>query len=230
MLGETVGKHWYYRAKAAAMVACLQGVSARRVVDVGAGSGFFSAELLRLGLVEEACCVDPFYQEEGERCIEGSRQIFRRRLDGHAAADLYLFMDVLEHVVDDRKILQDYMDRAPSGSHVFLSVPAFQSLWSSHDVYLEHYRRYRLTQLESLVEEAGLEVLRGHYFFGTVFPLAALIRLIGRLRGNIDFPQSHLSHHSRPVNSVLYQACRMETPFMRMNRLAGLSVFCLACK
>ena len=46
ILGEGADAHWYYRAKSAAMLRMLRGGSVDEVLDVGAGSGFFSRVLL----------------------------------------------------------------------------------------------------------------------------------------------------------------------------------------
>ena len=65
-------------------------------------------------------------------------------------------IDVLEHVDDDQTLLQSYVERAPRSASVLISVPAFQFLWSGHDVFLEHRRRYTRAQVEALVRRAGL--------------------------------------------------------------------------
>jgi len=86
-------------------------------------------------------------------------------------------IDVLEHVDDDVGLLRDYVRRAEPGTRFLISVPAFQFLWSSHDEFLEHRRRYRLSDLRQTVEAAGLAPLRMRYFFGLLFPAAAAMRL-----------------------------------------------------
>ena len=47
-------------------------------------------------------------------------------------------------------------------------------------MFLEHKRRYRLVEIEAAMREAGLQVVRGAYYFGFVFPLAAAVRLVER--------------------------------------------------
>ena len=70
-----------------------------------------------------------------------------------------------------------------------------------------------------------------YYYFGFVFPLAAAVRLLGRLLGkNTDEPSSDLKQHGALTNGLLSLLCKAELPFFRFNRLAGLSVFCLAQK
>ncbi len=39
-------------------------------------------------------------------------------------------MDVLEHVPDDVALLKEHVDNMEAGGYVFISVPAFQFIWS----------------------------------------------------------------------------------------------------
>jgi hypothetical protein len=109
---------------------------------------------------------------------------------------------------------------------VLLSVPAFQWLWSGHDVYLGHRRRYTLAQLEATARAAGVTVERSCYFFAAVLPIAATLRLPGALRrGQDPAPRCELRRHGAVANAVLGAMCRAELPLFPLNRLFGLSVF-----
>jgi hypothetical protein len=70
-------------------------------------------------------------------------------------------------------------------------------------------------------------VVRGAYYFGFVFPLAAAIRLA--TRGGPE-PRSSLKKHGALINGLLTAACAAELPLFPANRLAGLSAFVLARK
>jgi hypothetical protein len=106
-------------------------------------------------------------------------------------------------------------------------VPAFQFLWSGHDIFLEHKRRYRLPEIEKTMRDAGLEVVHGAYYFGAIFPLAAAIRLLTRRSPE---PKSSLKKHGALTNALLTLACAAELPLFKHNQLAGLSAFVLAKK
>jgi hypothetical protein len=153
--------------------------------------------------------------------------VLYRRDCGLVDCDLVLMMDVLEHVDDDRGLAAHYAAKVPSGAHFLVTVPAFRFLWSGHDVFLEHKRRYRLPEIEATLRDAGLAVVRGAYYFGLVFPLAATVRLASR--GDTK-PRSSLKKHGAVTNGILTAACAVELPFFPLNRLAGLSAFVLAKK
>jgi hypothetical protein len=70
------------------------------------------------------------------------------------------------------------------GGLVLITVPAYQWLWSNHDVAMHHHRRYVRSQIRQLAEVVGLERVRVSY--AIVFSLALVVgfRMIERLRRN----------------------------------------------
>jgi SAM-dependent methyltransferase len=230
ILGSAISEHWYYRSKAKALTSLLGHQPATSILDVGAGSGFFSRYLLANSLASAATCVDISYPAEYDELEAGKPIYFRRSIEKNHA-DVVLLMDVLEHVDDDVGLLAHYVEKAPVGARFVLSVPAFEFLWSGHDVFLEHKRRYQLNQLETVAKSAGLTVSKAGYYFGAVFPIAAAMRLLKRHSAGDQKPTtSDLSLHHPLVNSVLSAVCALEVPLIQFNRLAGLTVFCVAQK
>jgi len=230
VLGDGVISHWYYVSKARALDRLLRGVRSEVVLDVGAGSGFFSKHLIATGVANQAWCVDVEYASDFEEPYQGGF-LYGRNCVERSDADLVLMMDVLEHVDDDIGLLTEYMEKVPLGAKFLLSVPAFDFLWSDHDVFLEHRRRYSLVQVEDLCARAGLRVKKSCYFFGFVFPLAVVRRIGGRIFfPNRVAPASQLVKHGVVMNSFLAALCGAELPVMSFNKLFGLTVFCLAEK
>jgi len=201
-------------------------------VDVGAGSGVFARQLLDAGLCESAICVDPNYAEERTESHHGKSIRFVRSTGSHPHA-LILMMDVLEHVADDCAFLESYVAGMDIGDPVFITVPAFQFVWSGHDVFLEHYRRYTLETLEALVRKSGLTPVRSCYFFGSLFPFVAANRLIKRMlwdQGALE-ANSELRQYPKWINRTLIAVHDVERRmFFGLNKLFGLSVFCLCRK
>jgi Methyltransferase domain len=230
ILGPDIETHWYYVSKGRALRSLLAGLKVPELLDVGAGSGVFARQFLDAGVCRRAVCVDPNYPEERiER--EGEREIEFRRSVERVTQPLILMIDVLEHVEDDGALLRSYVERAPAGAHVLISVPAFQFLWSGHDVFLEHRRRYTGPEVEALVRRAGLDVVRSRYFFAILFPLIVLLRLYDRwrLHGGERAARSALTRQPPLANALLTWLHSLERiSLLRFNRLAGLSVLCLA--
>ncbi len=98
-------------------------------------------------------------------------------------------------------------------------------------MFLEHRRRYTREHLEATVRAAGLQVVRSRYFFGLLLPAVAAMRLADRYRltaGRLE-ARSALRPCPAPVNRLLTLIHDVErATLFRFNRLAGLSIFCLA--
>jgi len=230
ILGDLIDNHWYYCSKANALNQIVGDIRRSRILDVGAGSGFFSRHLLKEGPTKEAWCVDKSYSSDWDENENDKPIHFRRSIDA-CSADLVLLMDVLEHVDDDIALLKNYAQKVPKGAHFLISVPAFQFLWSHHDIFLEHRRRYRLSEIENVVRSADLELINSMYYFGLVFPVAVATRLAEKLLPKRpERTRSQLRSHHPLVNSTLAKLCDMELRFMSRNKAFGLTVFCLASK
>ncbi len=231
-LGEAVYSHWYYISKGKAMQQYLGAIRAPEVLDVGAGSGIFSRQLLDGDFCKSAVCVDPYYDVETEELHNGKPIAFRKRVCA-PAQKLVLMMDVLEHVEDDAGLLRQYTAVLPDDAFVLITVPAFPFLWSGHDVFLEHHRRYTANALSATIDAAGLETVKMHYFFAGLFPLAAVLRVAKnalRKRGQGEV-RSELKVAPAWLNNILIliHAVERRTIF-RINRCAGLTLFCLCRK
>ena len=230
ILGDAICQHWYYRSKASALLDYVKQLNPQSVLDVGAGSGYFSKELLKKTGAKDALCIDTSYPSERDELVSG-KLIHYTTHSGPVDADLVLMMDVLEHVDDDVGLLSEYTGKVPADTHFLITVPAFSFLWSGHDVFLGHKRRYTLKEIEKVAANAGLIVERASYFFGLVFPLVAVLRLLDSFRSSRGRPpRSQLKRHNPISNATLMGICNVDRRFLYINRLVGLSAFCLARK
>ncbi|NJC08579.1 class I SAM-dependent methyltransferase [Polymorphobacter fuscus] len=210
-------------------MATIRDAPPKQILDVGAGSGYFSKALLEQADGLSALCVDCGYADDRDESIAGKPVAFRKTICA-SDADLVLMMDVIEHVEDDVALVAEYVGKVRSGTNFIVTVPAFMWLWSGHDVFLEHYRRYTLAQLTGVLRAAGLVVDAGQYFYASVLPLVVGVRAGKRLAGGMRHPESDMRTYSAAVNSLLYAVCRLEVAIMRYNRLAGTSVLVRAHK
>ncbi len=211
--------HWYYQSKLVAILRLIKKSKSTptSIVDVGAGSGFFGKSIQENLRTSNLLCVDTNYESEwNEPGIQ-----FKKSSSG-ISGDLYLFIDVLEHVKDDRALVNEYLNNARAGSLFIVTVPAFMSLWSGHDEYLEHFKRYRVCELEILVEELGASTISKGYLFSTIFPIAWAVR---RLQSNKS-RDSSMKEISVPINALLRFVISTEHKLLR-NKLFGLSAYIL---
>jgi hypothetical protein len=200
------------------------------VLDVGAGLGFFSRALLKETELATAICIDPCYPADRDETVAGKPLRFRRNAN-RSEADLVLMMDVVEHVPNDVDLVSEYAAKVRPGTHFIVTVPAFMWLWSDHDVFLEHYRRYTLPGIEHTLRAGGLRIERGCYFYATLLPLVAAQRISGSLLHGRNFaPRSGMRDYGAFLNALLWTICRLELPLFAANRVAGLTAFVRASK
>ncbi len=231
ILGDKIHEHWYYVSKGKAMREFLGEHKSLEVLDVGAGSGIFSRQLLDHNICQSAVCVDPGYDEESEELHQGKKIKFVKSLD-KTTQKLILMMDVLEHVPDDTALIREYADSMPDDGKLLITVPAFQFMWSGHDVFLEHYRRYTIEQMERAVSMAGLKPIKSRYFFASLFPMVAAARVAKNAltKGKVE-PKSELKVYSDAMNKALIKIHDAErSSIFKFNKGFGLSVFCLCGK
>lgn len=167
--------HWYYAHKFwfIAKSHLFNTDNSNSLVDIGAGSALFSKELLKRKLIAKSVAVDTGYQIEYN---DTSFQLSYRRTIDYSGHTHFLLTDVLEHIEDDFAFLKYVVSKADPGSAFIITVPALMSLWSGHDVYLKHFRRYTKSNLRLLAEKSGLEVLSVRYTYSSLFPLAYIQR------------------------------------------------------
>ncbi len=217
-------KHWYYQSKLLSVRTKLENLSIQpqKIIDIGAGSGFFSISLASNFSNCQVVCVDTNYIEDSDT---NNGEIVFTKSSIPLQGDVYLLMDVLEHVANDQKLLSESLEKANPGSLVVITVPAFKSLWSNHDVFLEHFRRYRVKELIKLAESCDLRVIDAHYLFSFLFPIVWISRRINRRPKK----RSDMKEFNSLLNFFLSRICILEHRNIK-NKLFGVSVILVAEK
>ena len=90
--------------------------------------------------------------------------------------DYVLLMDVLEHMEDDVAFLKELRKYLTDHTVLFVTVPAFQSLFSLHDIELHHFRRYNYKMLSKTMQASGCFINNYTYFYLSLI----LIRILSR--------------------------------------------------
>jgi hypothetical protein len=229
--GIDPNSHWYFRAKRNFLLrnvpkGCTQSV------DIGAGSKFFSHELAKVNSMESVFPIDPNFSVDSTETINRCKVIsLKTASDQIRNSQFWVFMDVIEHVEDDVAFLTQYVEIAPKGSTFFITVPAYQFMWSQHDVFLGHYRRYTHKSLNALVSNAGLTTTKSGYFYSLLFPLALIQRKIVSRLAKSDKEESGLTRQSFVLNKAFETLLNLELRITNgFGKLPGLTVACLAAK
>ncbi|HEX8657667.1 MAG TPA: hypothetical protein VF690_09050 [Hymenobacter sp.] len=220
--------HWYYQSKKLPLFNYAKQLISRgqplTIVDIGAGSGFFALELEKHygDAVAKVYLVDIGYSEAEIAATAGQKIEKALSIPPVIENGLVLLMDVLEHLSDDLAMLKSIKQACVGNeNHFFITVPAFQSLWSGHDVFLGHYRRYRIPMLREVLEKARFQQIKNYYLYGSLFPLIWIVRRLNNLRQKEAASNMQPSHPL--VNRVLLGLTSADMKLASANKLFGVT-------
>jgi SAM-dependent methyltransferase len=140
-------------------------------------------------------------------------------------------LDVTEHIEDDISFINQAYELLPKGGWVIATVPAYQWLWSGHDVLHQHYRRYSRPGFKKLFSDAGFNIRYSTYFNTILFAPAAIQRIIQRSGKDADEKFQENTSISPSLNSILGAIFMMEKSFIPgISFPFGLSILVAAQK
>jgi hypothetical protein len=217
--------HWYYAHKYNWIKRLIANrlPESSHLIDVGAGSALFSLDLCKNYVNLFCTAVDPGYTAEKLR--ESSKRFVYKNSILNDSGDLYLFTDVLEHVKDPKDLLEQYVSNAAPGAAFVITVPALSILWSGHDIFLKHFKRYNLSELNSVINSAGLTILKSHYIYTPLFPVALFFRKLPASSSR----KSQMQNHGYVLNLIFKSVLLLDIIFARFLPF-GISIIALAEK
>ena len=224
--------HWWYRGRRQIVDAELRRLplsGTGQVLDAGCGSGRMLQELVRYGEVS-GIELDP--EAAALASSRGVGEVRAGRLEElpwpDGTFELITCLDVIEHTPDDRRTLGELRRVCRPGGWLLVTVPAYQALWSLHDVANHHYRRYSRERLQAAARDGGWKVRRMTSFNGLLLAPAAVVRLAERrrMRQPDDDYKPDLTLGPEWLNAVLEQPLRLEARWLARGRTmpAGLSL------
>jgi hypothetical protein len=144
------------------------------IVDIGSGDAFVASELAKRFPASQIVAVDINYDDKFIKENDKSNLFFLKSakdIPVAHAANVMLLMDVLEHIEKPEELLRaiKQLKNVSSSTQFIITVPAFQSLFTEHDVFLKHFRRYKRKQVSELLQRESYNVKYSGYFFFTLF-------------------------------------------------------------
>lgn len=234
-MANTELNHWFWLGRRQILLKTIRRFSnyvKPNILELGSGSG------------GNTCMLDAVGTLTSVEMNHNARQIFKRRhpnksiyaghLPGHLPNfqtnyDLVCLFDVLEHIDKSCDALVEIRQLLSEKGCVFITVPAYQWMWSDWDDHHHHHRRYTRQLLINELESSGFKTVFCSHFNTTLFPLIVLLRLFNKLFGG-----SQTRFHGKPhrfLNSILeiilgferHILTRFELPF-------GLSIIAVAMR
>lgn len=99
--------------------------------------------------------------------------------DLETSFDTIIYIDVLEHILEDKEELEKTVSRLKKGANLVVLSPAFQSLYNPFDKAIGHYRRYTKRSLTK-ISPSGLALIKSKYFDSTGFFAAWMNKILLR--------------------------------------------------
>jgi ubiquinone/menaquinone biosynthesis C-methylase UbiE len=155
-----------------------------RYAEIGCGTGYVLRAVEQAHPDVEIVGTELFVEGlkyASQRCKRAKLvQLDARQIPYHNQFDLVGIFDVLEHIEDDERVLEQIYASLIYGGGVLITVPQHRWLWSAVDEAACHVRRYSARELERKVKAAGFEVLRSTSFVSLLLPMMQASRLLSR--------------------------------------------------
>ena len=184
--------HWWYVARrdilSDVIARVIKPPKDARILEIGCGTGHNFPVLTRFGHVDGLEVDDAARAIASERlgAAVGSARLPELPGIADASYDLIALLDVLEHIEGDLAALTSIKAKLRPGGRILVTVPANEWMWSAHDTVHHHYRRYNRATLNAVIAAAGLRVDMMSHFNSLLFPLAAAVRIAGKVTGRAE--------------------------------------------
>lgn len=182
---EVEKNHWWWEGRRALLKQLLASDNPIRILDVGCGTGetltFLKGMFLKTSLygVDTSSKAVRFSKKRGHKNIFKSNALklpFRNNF-----FDAVLFLDVLEHIKDHQKAVNEAKRVLKHDGKIVITSPALNFIWSKHDARQGHERRYTKTEVLKLAKRSKMNSVFVSYFNFLLSPPIIAIRLLGKI-------------------------------------------------
>ncbi|MBQ7543758.1 MAG: class I SAM-dependent methyltransferase [Synergistaceae bacterium] len=184
---ETQSAHWWFEGRRRVIDRIIRKKiffsQTPHILEIGSGTGANLGILSRYGHVT-AMELDDYARSAIQESsliakVKGWLPNGLDEINGKTFSLICMF-DVLEHIEDDGAALEALKPYVARGGFLFVTVPAYQWMFSAHDKRMGHYRRYTRTHLKRLISSHGFTVTYSGYMNTFLFPLMALGRAFNK--------------------------------------------------
>lgn len=204
--------HWWWRARERWLLSVLRRYRPpegwRAILDVGCGDGLFFDRLLDLAEVVEGVESDArLVDRAGPHGHRITVAAFDSTFQPGRCYSLVLMLDVLEHLHDPLAAVRHAVTLLEPDGLIVITVPAFMTLWTTHDVLNHHVTRFTRRRLLALTRDAALDAEEARYFFHWMYPAKLAVRALERTMRPQPKPPRVPPHW---LNRALYALSRLE--------------------
>ncbi len=150
-----------------------------RIAEVGPGNGanlyFYSKHSKRIDLYEPE---KKLYINLKKKYKKKKISIFNKKFKTQKNKyDTILYLDVLEHIKEDKKEIYKAFKSLKKNGHLIINVPAYSHLYSKFDKEIGHYKRYNKNDFKLIFKNLNYSSLDLKYYdlVGYIFSLMSKI-------------------------------------------------------
>jgi len=155
-----------------------------------------------------------------------------KKIDPNQTYEIIIGCDVLEHVEDETKFLGSIYDCMNEDSILILTLPAMEILWSDHDIFLKHFRRYNFQTIRNAAKKY-FNILNFEYTYKLLFPVAFCLRkikkiLISTSSDNVKAYKKETTNTFLLLDKIFFILLQIEeflsNKFKKLNLIPGVSL------
>lgn len=173
--------------------------SHKTFLEIGCGNGFTLKYLKKKNLRINFKGCDIYIQALQYAKINNDSDIelfqynlFKKNLTSQY--DVIGCFDVLEHIKEDEKAIENIYELLSPGGICIITVPSDMNLWSNNDIINKHKRRYSKKELTKKIEAAQFELLYMNHFVFFLYPILFIkAKLQGKIKSEKELEGKELS-------------------------------------
>lgn len=230
--------NWWYAGRRDLIIKAVEkfrdesGDKTLQILDAGCGTGI---NLRYLNAYGKACGLDISKEALKFSNIRGPSALICGSLDKlplkSKQFDLVVALDVIEHIQDDQAAVLELNRVLSPGGCLIATVPAFQFLWSNHDIAVHHKRRYTRSEFCNILRLGGFSIKRATYWNFFLFMPVAAMRIFRRSTTCQQENKTDLVDLPSPINQIMHGLLKIENRISEWLDLPfGISVMCVCRK
>lgn len=148
-----------------------------KILDFGAGIGTLSTLYEKMSGIKPICIEIDL---ENRKYLKSKGfVVFKSIFNSKNNFDAIFSSNVLEHIEDDQKTLNDIYKKLNKDGLLFLFLPAFEMLYSDMDKKVGHFRRYSAHDIKKKLEKAKFQIVYCCYLDSLGFFASFVMKIIG---------------------------------------------------
>tara|TARA_B100000035_G_scaffold4182_2_gene3768 strand:+ start:15319 stop:16032 length:714 start_codon:yes stop_codon:yes gene_type:complete len=148
-----------------------------KILDFGAGIGTLSILYEKMSGIKPVCVEIDL---ENRKFLKSKGfLVFKSIFNSKNNFDAVFSSNVLEHIENDQKTLDDIYKKLNKDGLLFLFLPAFEILYSDMDKKVGHFRRYSMQDIKKKLEKAKFKIVSSSYLDSLGFFASFAMKIIG---------------------------------------------------